>query len=81
MNRLSPLIVRREFGAESFGSIYGVAAMATQLIAALGPGFYGLLHDAFGGYAVPLVLAALLDIGAAALILIGAPRQTLAPAR
>ncbi len=78
---LSPLIVRREFGAESFGSIYGVAAMATQLIAALGPGFFGLLHDAFGGYAVPLVLAALLDVGAAALILIGAPRQRLSPVR
>lgn len=78
---LSPLIVRREFGAESFGPVYGVAAMATQLIAAFGPGLFGLLHDAFGGYSVPLVLAALLDLGAAALILIGAPRRQLSPAR
>lgn len=77
---LSPLIVRREFGAESFGPIYGVASMAIQLIAALGPGFYGLLHDAFGGYSVPLVLAALLDVAAAALVLIGAPRNQLSPA-
>jgi MFS family permease len=69
---LSPIIVRREFGAASFGAIFGIASSGIQLVTALGPGFYGLLHDACGGYRVPLLLAAALDILASAIILVGA---------
>ena len=47
---LAPIIVRREFGAASFGAVYGIASCVIQLATALGPSFYGLLHDAFGGY-------------------------------
>ena len=47
---LSPIIVRREFGAQAFGLIFGVASCGIQLATALGPGMYGLLHDLFGGY-------------------------------
>jgi MFS family permease len=74
---LSPIIVRREFGAASFGAVFGVASCAIQLATGLGPSFYGLLHDALGGYRVPLLLAAGLDIVAAAVIVAGrfrAPR-------
>ena len=66
---LSPIIVRREFGAASFGAIFGVASCVIQLATALGPSFYGLLHDAFGGYRAPLLLAAALDIVAARVVL------------
>jgi cyanate permease len=69
---LSPIIVRREFGAASFGAIFGIASSGIQLVTTLGPSFYGLLHDAFGGYRVPLLLAAALDILASTIILIGA---------
>ena len=69
---LSPIIVRREFGAVSFSAIFGIASSGIQLVTALGPSFYGLLHDAFGGYRVPLLLAAALDILASTTILIGA---------
>lgn len=68
---LAPIIVRREFGAASFGAVYGVASCVIQLATALGPSFYGLLHDAFGGYRVPLLLAATVDVGAALVVLAG----------
>ncbi len=71
---LSPIVVRREFGAASFGAVYGIASCAIQLCTGLGPSFYGLLHDAFDGYRVPLLLAAALDIVACGVILSGRVR-------
>jgi predicted MFS family arabinose efflux permease len=68
---LSPIIVRREFGAAAFGSVFGVASCAIQLVTALGPGFYGLLHDSFGSYREPLLMAATMDVIAAIVILRG----------
>ena len=43
---LSPIVVHREFGAASFGAINGIPATVIQLTSALGPGIYGVLHDA-----------------------------------
>jgi MFS family permease len=71
---LSPIIVRREFGAASFGAVYGIASCVIQLAIGLGPSFYGLLHDAFDGYRVPLLLAAGADLVAAAVVLTGGAR-------
>jgi predicted MFS family arabinose efflux permease len=68
---LSPIIVRREFGAAAFGPVFGVASCAIQLVTALGPGFYGLLHDASGSYREPLLVAATIDVIAAIVILRG----------
>jgi MFS family permease len=39
---LSPIIVRREFGAPAFGMVFGAASCGIQLATALGPSFYGL---------------------------------------
>lgn len=71
---LSPIIVRREFGAASFGAIYGVGAMIIGLLSCLGPSLFGWLHDASGGYRLPLLTAAGIDIVATAVILYGRPR-------
>jgi MFS family permease len=68
---LSAIVVRREFGAASFGAVYGAAPTGIQLAAAVGPGLYGLLHDATGNYDLALLTAAALDIMAAALVLLG----------
>jgi MFS family permease len=73
---LSPIIVRREFGAASFGAVYGIASCLIQLATGLGPSFYGLLHDAFGGYRVPLLLAAAVDLVAAAVVVTGGAQTT-----
>jgi MFS family permease len=63
-----PIIVRQEFGAASFGPVFGIASCGIQLVTALGPGFYGLLHDMSGGYRVPLLLAGVLDVVAAIIV-------------
>jgi len=68
---LPPLIVRREFGAVSFGVIFGIAAMLMQLMSSFGPAFFGVLYDLSGGYQLPLGLAAGLNFFAAAVIMRG----------
>jgi cyanate permease len=68
---LSPIVVRREFGAAAFGAVYGMAGTDIGLISALGPGFFGLLHDAFGGYRAPLLISAVIDVLAAAIVVLG----------
>ncbi len=72
---LSPIIVRREFGAGIFASIYGVGWMCIGFASALGPAMFGWLHDYFGGYREVLVLAAVLDLVAAAVVFFGRPKQ------
>ncbi|MNF04803.1 hypothetical protein D3C80_2043960 [compost metagenome] len=71
---LAPMIIRREFGAASFGVIFGVAASLTQLAMALGPTLYGVLRDTFGSYEPALLLFGLLNLGAAVAIAWGGKR-------
>jgi MFS family permease len=73
---LSPIIVRREFGAKAFGLVFGVASCVIQLVAALGPSFYGFLDDAFGSYFPALVSAAALDIVAATIVVASGRAQS-----
>lgn len=74
---LSPIIVRREFGANVFASIYGVAWMCIGFASALGPALFGWLYDYFGGYREALVIAAVLDLIAATVVYAGRPKQAL----
>ena len=68
---LSPLIVRREFGAASFGAIFGMTAMLIQLVSAMGPAFFGTFHDLTGGYTMPVGIAALMNFIAAVCVIAG----------
>ncbi|MET4698701.1 MFS family permease [Constrictibacter sp. MBR-5] len=68
---LSPIVVRREFGAASYGAIYGAAAMVIQFSSALGPAVYGALRDLLGGYGPVLATAAAFELAAMAVILAG----------
>lgn len=72
---LSPIIVRREFGAAAFGAINGVAWMVIGIACALGPVLFGWLYDWFGGYGAALHIAAGLDLVAAAVVYFGRPKQ------
>lgn len=65
---LSPIVIRREFGAAAFGSIYGVAGTVIQFCSAFGPLFYGVLVGWFGGYALVLGVAALFKVAAIAML-------------
>ena len=68
---LGPIVVRREFGAAAFGATYGSAATVIQVVSALGPALFGVLRDAFGGYAVVLGAASLCTMLGAGLLLSG----------
>lgn len=72
---MGPVIVRREFGAASFGLVYGMAATLIQLISAAGPAMFGTLRDAFGSYGPALALAAVIDVAALAAVLSGRGRR------
>jgi MFS family permease len=68
---LSPIIARREFGAASFGAVYGVVASAIAFATAFGPGLYGVLRDALGSYGPVLMVAGFMNFFAAAIIVWG----------
>lgn len=71
MTTLSPILVRQEFGAASFGAIYSAAATVIQFSSALGPAAYGLLRDILGGYQPVLGIAAAVEAVAMVIVLAG----------
>jgi MFS family permease len=71
---LSPIVVRREFGAKAFAEVYGTAATFIQFFSACGPAFIGYLHERLESYPpVLLVSAGITALGCASLHL-GGPR-------
>lgn len=74
LTTLSPLIVRREFGAVSFGAVFGAAASVIGLASAFGPGLFGVLRDFVGNYSLALMIAGLLNVVAAIVIVWGGRR-------
>ncbi|MGD9744266.1 MAG: MFS transporter [Dongiaceae bacterium] len=68
---LGPVVVRREFGAAAFGATYGSAASVIQVVSALGPALFGVLRDAFDGYAMVLGAAAFTTVLGAVILLLG----------
>jgi cyanate permease len=71
-----PLLARAEFGARSFGTVFGIVGAATQAGVALGPGLMGVLHDALGSYRPALWCLVMLEALAAVAVLGGrAPRD------
>ena len=80
LTTLSPIVVRREFGATSFGQVFGLAASLIAFASAFGPGLFGAIRDATGSYGPALLLAGALNLVAAGAI-IGGRRQPLPPPR
>ena len=68
---LPPVIVRREFGAVSFGIVFGICATLMQSMSAMGPAFFGLIRDSSGSYQLPLALACIMNIIAAIVVMSG----------
>lgn len=71
---LSPIIMRREFGAASFGVVYGFAATIIQIAMALGPTMYGAIKDHLGSYTPVLLICGVLNLLAAASVYWGGRR-------
>lgn len=61
---LMSLLTSDVFGYVSFGAVYGMIAMATQMSSGIGPWLIGLLDDITGSYDVPLTLVAILTYAA-----------------
>ena len=71
---LPSLIVQREFDPRSFGVLISLITAINQVTYAFGPGVIGLLRDASGSYALPFYGCVGLELTAAILIMIRAPR-------
>jgi MFS family permease len=67
---LPALIVQREFPRDLFGAAVGLAMAVGQLTYAMGPALLGLVRDASGGYGAALALCIVLQVSAAAMILL-----------
>ena len=61
---LMSLLTSDVFGYVSFGAVYGMIAMATQMSSGIGPWLIGLLDDLTGSYDIPLTLVAILTYAA-----------------
>jgi len=72
---LSPAVVRREFGAEAFGSAYGAAATVIQFVTAFGPALIGNLRAALGGYPPAFLVAAVATAIGCAVLHFGGERR------
>jgi predicted MFS family arabinose efflux permease len=71
---LPALIIQREFAADAFAMLVGFSTAIGQFTYAFGPALLGLLRDASGGYAAPLLVCAALEAVAAGIVLVRGPR-------
>lgn len=71
---LPPLVAHAEFGAASFGVVFGLVAAAMQLGVAAGPSVVGLLREAAGDYRTALWVLVAVDAVATAGVLLGRGR-------
>lgn len=73
---LLSLLTSDVFGYVSFGAIYGMISMATQMSSGIGPLLIGLLDDITGSYDIPLTLVAILTYAAILPIWFAKPPKT-----
>lgn len=64
------LIVQQEFDPRAFGVLISLNVAINQVTYAFGPGVVGLLRDLAGGYALPFYVCIVLEVIAAALIMV-----------
>jgi predicted MFS family arabinose efflux permease len=75
---LPSLIVQQEFDSAAFGVLISLNTAINQVTYAFGPGVVGALRDWSGGYSLPFYLCLVLEVVAAALIMVrGKPRTKL----
>jgi MFS family permease len=78
---LPPLIIHREFDAAAFTMVMGLSTAASGVVSALGPGMVGLVRSWSDGYAGALGFCIMLELIAAAIVLIGYQKQYVITAR
>lgn len=70
---MQSLLVGEFFGMVSFGSVYGLLQLATQVASGLGPFGLALLVERFGGYSGALEVLAVVALGAALVLCLVTP--------
>jgi cyanate permease len=70
---LPPLIAQAELDRDDVLRAVAMVTAVNQALFAFAPGVFGLLRDLTGSYALPLALAAVLQLACAILILAGRP--------
>lgn len=63
------LIVQREFPAQAFGVVIGLANAVAQFAFAFAPALLGAVHDLWGGYPPALMLCIAVQLAAAVIVL------------
>lgn len=72
---LPPLIVHREFAPADFAAVLGLSTSVCGIVNALGPGVVGLVRAVTGGYTAALMLCVVLQLVAAAILLLRPARM------
>jgi Major Facilitator Superfamily len=68
---LPPLIAQREFASSSVPRVVALVTAVNQAVFAFAPAILGILREVSGGYLVPFLTAAVVQIVAASVIVIG----------
>ncbi len=72
---MQSLMVGEIFGLVSFGSVFSLISLASQVGSGAGPIGVGFLHDQTDGYGVPFTVLAMLNFAAAVIILFVRPQR------
>ncbi|MGY6499479.1 MAG: MFS transporter [Acidimicrobiales bacterium] len=70
---MQSLLVGETFGLVSFGTVFGLVGVATQVSSGLGPFAIGLIEDATGGYTAPFTVTAVTTLVAAVVVWFARP--------
>lgn len=76
---MQALLVGEVFGITSFGTVFGLISLASQIGSGLGPVSVGWLADRTGSYAVPFTAIALATYAAAGAVLFVRPARPATP--
>jgi cyanate permease len=68
---LPPLIAQREFPSDTVPRVVALVTAVNQAVFAFAPAALGILREIFGGYLVPFLAAAMVQILAALVVLYG----------
>jgi MFS family permease len=71
LTSLPPLIAQREFRAADVGVVVALVIAINQAVFAFAPAIFGWLYDLDGSYIGPFLLAGIVQIAAAAIVVLG----------
>jgi MFS family permease len=72
---LPPLIAQSEFAQADVPRVVALVIAVNQAVFAFAPVIFGLLRETSGGYAVPFVVAAVIQVIAGIVMILGRPRS------